>query len=135
MNKLIGRLHYYFFSYIHQGILNARVLLILLGVYLVFYVGCHGLSDKLSEFGMRINPLELVSSVLGARSIYFILFALFALWLHCFDYREDCQYELIRLGKKRWLFRQYLFSFFTAVIFYLWSVICLAAMAGGRITL
>ena len=134
MKKIKGDFRYYFHTYVNQGLLNAKVLLILLGVYLFFYSGCHGISEKLSKFGMKMNPMELLSSVFGARTVYFILFSLFVLWLHCFDYREDCQYELIRLGKKKWLFRQYLFAFLTSILFYIWAVICFITMFGRQIT-
>lgn len=81
--------------------------------------------DVIRKVGEEANPLEWFTISVNAFWIDFLLAAGFLFLVSQLSYHENCQYELIRLGKQKWLIQQCSFIALTAVLYLTWFLLCI----------
>lgn len=100
----------------------------LLGAVVVLY---RNAGEAVKNSGDYANPLEWFNISVNAFWLDLLLVAGFLFLVSQLSFHENCQYELIRMGKRKWLKQQFLSIFVTAVLYLLWFIICIAIALGN----
>lgn len=81
--------------------------------------------DTLRKIEEYANPLEWFTISITAFWLDLFLAAGFLFLVSQLSFHENCQYELIRMGKRRWLKQQFLSIVLTAVLYLSWFMLCI----------
>ncbi|MCD7825186.1 MAG: hypothetical protein LUH14_04395 [Clostridiaceae bacterium] len=112
-------LRYLFREYVHKILLSSRFVMVFITIFVALISLFWNMTGAMKELGCRAGALELLPTFLCVDSGSLIYFGIFVFLVASLPKWEGSLNQVSRLGKGKWLLAQYVYVFFTAVIYYL----------------
>lgn len=125
-------LRYLLKEYIHKTLLSSRFIMVFITILVALISLFWNMKAAMEKLDCQVGVWELLPSFLHWESGSLIYFGIFVFLLAALPKWEGSLNRITRLGKRKWLLSQYIYVFFTAVIYYLiWTVGFIIALLPG----
>lgn len=112
-------IRYIWQEYVHKTLLSARFIVVVSSLLLIMIMLFQGMSVQMKKMGYQVGVFEMLPSFLFYNTGTIIYFGVFLFLIAVLPRWDGSMNEILRLGKRKWFFAQYIYIFFTSVIYFL----------------
>ena len=106
-------IRYIWQEYVHKTLLSARFIVVVLSLLLMMIMLFQGMSVQMKKMGYQVGVFEMLPSFLFYNTGTIIYFGVFLFLIAVLPRWDGSMNEILRLGKRKWFFAQYIYIFFT----------------------
>ena len=116
-------IRYIFKEYIGNTLLSSRFIVFIIALYLAMFGLFQNMEAAMGRLGYTVGAFEMLPCFVHYDANVIIYFGLFVFLISIYPKWDGSLNQISRMGKRKWLFTQYIYVFFTAIIYYVvWSV-------------